>query len=391
VTTAATVAGHRALSVRLLMPWVGPWVAEIDLDPEDVALVPTSGKVPIQIGDSVTLLGTIDPRGSGAFVASTKLRVVGGGGGWDKPVKPQHWHAAGGVTSTLVYQATAATVGETVVDLAPVSLGPDFVRSGGPASRVFGDALTWWVDVSGVTQVGARPSASADASLEILEWDPTTQRAEVTCDALILPGTVLTDKRLSVSPVVRDVEQTFSHGGSRASVWCATATPTAGRLAMALRNLVREAGRTDYLRVYRYRFIEERGGGLALQAVDRALGFPDVIPAPVWTGVPGGTGKLAPSTEVLVEFVDGDPRQPIVRGFSTVALPLEATLDATTSVHVAPSAGALDLAGGGHPVALADKILAELANVAAGIASAGGSYTPPTSPSALGSTKVTSA
>lgn len=344
----AFVNDSRALSVRLVTPWRGVWFADIDLDPED-AKTPPSGSVTLTVG-SATLVGTVDPRGSGRFASSVRLRVVGGGGGWDKPVSPQHFHNDAGVKSTQVYSATAGQIGETVNDPAPVAAGVDFVRSAGSASRVFGD-VDWFVDPAGVTQIGPRPAAAPDKTLEILGFDPGTQRLDVTTDALILPGTTFSDARFDGTLTARDVEQLFDADGSRASVWCGAAPAT--RLAGAIESaVVHFSGRT-YLRTYPYRFISDAGGGrLNLQAVDKTVGLPDVLPITVWPGMAGLSAKLTPSQTVRVGFLEGDPKQPIVVGFDG-NLPNEVTIDATTSVNLGGE--------GGAPVArLGDAIVAYL-------------------------------
>jgi hypothetical protein len=347
-----TLAGLRIVKMQLLVPWRGAWIANVDLDPEQLAQVPPSGPVVITQSDDLkgpigTFLGTIDPRASGVFLASAHLQVVAGAGGWDNPVTRQAWHNDGGVLSTEVYQATANAVGEQLIDQAPVRFLADFLRSVGPASRVLAN-VDWWVDFAGVTRVGARPTPTADSSLEVLDWEPFEQRLELSCDVPIVPGTVVSDPRIGPAPVtIRDVDQMFDGQKMRAQAWCATAPST--RLMTALHNLVEELGGTKYLKVYRYRFVQDRGRGLALQAVDKVAGLPDAIPVLVW-GPAGIKAKLKGAQEVLVDFVNGDPTQPVVRGISDVDLPLENTVDASVAVHLGPSAPAVDIAGGAAPL-----------------------------------------
>lgn len=389
---AAPIAGGiRVISMRLLQPWTGVWLADLELDPELVALAPTSGKVAITVGQPprVTLTGTIDPRGSGAFVEFSHLRVLGGGAGWDQTVAPQHFHSDGGILSTRVYAATGLLVGETVNVLAPISLGIDFVRSAGPASRVL-EELEWWVDLAGVTQVGTRPPAAPDASLTLIRWDPTTQSAELTCDSLVMPGTLLADPRIPSGPVtIRDVEQRFDAKGSTVVAWCGVA-PTA-QLMGDLRTLVAEFSGQKFQRTYLYRIVTQNGadGRLQLQAVHRDAGLPDTLPLSPWSGLAGASAKYRPGSLVRVSFIAGDPTQPIVDSYQPGAIPLESTVDASIAMHLGPSAALVALAGGGHPLAFADLVLAELVKIATALASVGGSYVPPATPP--GSVKVTSA
>ena len=352
--SALTLNGLRAISVRLLMPWRGAWTADVQLDPDTVSTAPTSGPATIVVGGS-TLTGTIDPRGAGSFVAGAAVRVVGGAGGWDKPVPPLHYHLDNGVQTTAVYQAAAAIVGETVVEAAPVNLGSDYMRSAGPASRVFRD-VDWYVDLTGLTQVGARPAATADASLTILTWDAVQQRAEMTCDVLVLPATTLSDPRFNgATPIIRDLEQTFDASGNRVVAWCAAATVT--RLMSSMTNMVRELGKTAYLSVYLYRIVLEGSDGrLQLQAVNPTAGMPDTLPVSVWPGMPGDSATVQQGALVLVHFVSqqaGQPPLPVVIGFSPQGMPLKRVVDATVEVDIGPSAPFVAIAGGATPLVMA--------------------------------------
>lgn len=361
----STLNGLRALSVRLFTPWRGPWFADVDLDPEDVALAPKSGLATIRIGESVTLVGKVDMKASGSFVASARVRVVGGLG-WSSTTPRQHFHQPG-LFSTQVLAATAATVGEVIVDEVPLALGDDYVRGEGPASRVFG-ARDWYVDATGVTHTGLRPPAIADPSLELLDFDPLTHRADIACEALVLPGTTLVgDTRLNGEALtLRDVEQTWDGKGVRVVVWCSASPAT--RLGAALRALARESVQPQYMRTRRYRFVLDVGGGLALQAVNKSAGLPDLNLATVWSGLAGATTVLKPGTEVFVEFVDGDPSQPVILGVATAPIPLQTTIDASARVTIGPSAPTIELGAAPEPLAHAAAVVVAFQAISAALA-----------------------
>lgn len=328
-----TLNGLDIKSASIWIPWRGAWVADIEMGIDDAALLP-SGAVLLKIGDAV-YQGTTDPRASGTFVSNATVRVVGGAGGWDKPVKPQHFHiAAGALTSTAVYTATAGLVGETVVDAEPVAYGTDFVRSGGAAMRVFGDR-DWHVDpTTGVTHAGAWAASSLGTNDTIADFDIASQRVTIAAGSLVLPGTVLTDSRFNgASYVVRDVQATFTKDGGTTVVWCCERPVS--RLTETLASMVREFAGTAYLRHYRYRFVLGSPNALALQAI--TVGAPDLNPVKQWSGLSGALATLTPGTEIIVGFVD--PSTPYIAAFSSLATPLE-----------------IDLAGGADYVALATKV-----------------------------------
>ena len=364
--TPAMLNGQRVASARLFLFWKGAWIVEAALDPDVTSLAPSSGPASLSLAGQ-TLVGTVDPRGSGSFVDKASARIVAGAGAWDTIVPQQEFAGVGDgpVLSTQVYQATAAIIRETVVDLVPAQWPSHVERSNGPASRIFG-ALDWWVDFAGITNVGPRPPAVADPSLQILDFDPLEQRVAFTSEAgLLMPGTSLTDPRLNGQTlVVRDVEQVFDRDGSRGTAWCSAAP--ASRLANALANLVVELGGRTFVRAYRYRLVLYQGAGLALQAVSEEPGLPNIIGLPPSSGLAGCVNKLAPSQELWIAFDQTtQPPTPFILAYSLTGLPLETTVDASVAVHVGPSAVSVDLAGGLVALATAPWAQALVAALAA--------------------------
>lgn len=361
--TPAGASPLRVQSARVYSPWRGVWLVDCVLDLTPAQSAPSSGQVSAVVG-GVTMTGTVDPRSSGSFGPSAHVRIAAGAGGWDKILPPstgQDFHADNGVSSTQVYQSTASLVGETVQDLAPTTFLVDFVRSvAGPAMRVFKDAL-WWVDVTGVTNVGPRPSPAADASLVVLDFDPTRAVITFTCDTLLIPGSVITDPRFPAPVTVYDVEQVFDAQGSKG--WALTGPSACSELVDDFKAAVLEWTRAATLRTYRYRLIRYQDQGfaggpprMALQAVTPEAGMPDLVPLAPWSGVAGVVSELGPSQEVLVVFENADPGLPRVFAYSLLGLPLKTKIDAQLELDLGPSAAAVKLAGGGNAIALASLI-----------------------------------
>lgn len=375
----ATINGLRAVSVRLLATWRGVWIADVDVDPDVVATVPTSGPAVITIGEAPTtstLLGTVDPRGSGVFVASGKVRVVGGGGGWDKSLNPQDFSKDSQVLSVDVITATATAVGEKVIVQTPAPLGLHYYR-GGPAASSVLENLDWWVDYTGITNVGIRiPIPIPDPSLEVLHFDPLRQLLEVSCDVPIVPGTIVTDPvRLPGGPLtVRDVEQTFTRSGSRANLWCSTAAVSP--LQSLLIGAVRKFAGVAYLRTYRYRIgLQGPDGRIQLQLVNPVADgdmVPLTLPLEVWPGMSGLSAKYKLGSEVLVGFMSGDPAKPFAAHFDA-SIPLKLVADASLEVDVGPSAPLVAIAGGAAflvPSTWATGLAGALATFASSLGSA---------------------
>lgn len=346
----------RAAHVRLWTPWTGVWLADVDVDLDKTKAVP-AGAQTLTIG-TAKLVGTVDDSRAGRFGEKASLRLLGGGGGWHKPVPARSFHNDAGLTSRDVIEATAAEVGEIATDLAPVPLAVDFERAGepatspAPASAVLANR-PWWVGFDGKTVVGARPVATAPKSAEVLSWSGLEQRAELACDELLVPGTTIADARYGTI-VLRDIEQTFADGSARAVAWCGPVGVS--RLVDSLVTLVRQRLGGLYLGRYAYRVVRQNvDGRLELQAVERERGLPDMLPVTAWPGVPGVTAKVANGTIVHVEFIAGDPSRPVVTGFEGTKAPQSVTL----------TAGAVNIGGdAAKALAIAELVDARLSALA---------------------------
>ncbi len=334
------------ISARILMPKTGAWTADVDVDLELVPVMPT-GPAILTVGVTI-LRGTIDDRASGRFGTKAKIRLVAGGGGWDTPVPALHIHNDAGVFSTAIYAVTAASVGEVpVVELGPPKLfGVDYVRTQGPASRVFA-GVEWWVDILGIAHTGPRPPLPPPPPpmIDILEWHATSKVAVIASDILIQPGMVLADPIRFGVATVDDVEHTFDESGARAIAWCSTPSisgaaasllasppPASGtKLVRALGALARESSGVSTLKVYPYRVVVQGPDGrVNLQSTVLTNGAPlFLVMIDIWAGLPGMTCKLTPTSVVLVSFIGGDPGKPIIIGFDPDNPPaLEVSIDA---------------------------------------------------------------
>lgn len=345
-----TLNGFRAIRVELHLTWLGAWVANVELDldvPEAQGAILSSETPAILIVGGTTLIGTIDPSGSSTFAGKASARVVGGRGGWSKIVEaPAPFHNPAGILpSQLVYTAIGALVGEIVADPIPQNFGKNFVFQKGPASSVFGDR-NWFVEpTTGVTIVGPWPSLP-NLLAAVLDWSPTEQRATLTSDNLVLPGTILADPRFGTSTyTVRDVTMTFTREtGSIAHAWCSD--DAGSRLTGALKSAIQTFGGLKYYGFYKYRYILPMGGELALQAV--TAGAPDIVLGDILAALPSSTPLFTPGVEVIVGFLGGDPSQPFLASPTELIMALQTFL-------LQPPLTALTVTA--NAVALAAKLL----------------------------------
>lgn len=384
-----------ASSMRWLAPWSGVWSAELDIPGE---ILPSSGPAAIASTEGIALVGTVDELRSGSFGQKRRLRVIGGGAGWGKPVQAQHYHSDVGVQLFEVASTTAVEAGEAVTVLTPKVVGIDFTRQAAPhtAGEIFVDAgVDWWVGLDGITRVGTRLPVIAPTSLEILDVNLGEGTASFTAAVLVEPGTVVIDDRLGTPRIVREVDATVSGGAVTGTLWLVETAPQSGfvnELVSHLGALANAATRAAFGRFYEYRVIAMSGDRVELQAVEaKSDGVPDILPTSVWSGSSGYRATLRPASRVLVGFKSGDRKQPFVAFYEPPEgdgwRPVELELDAVAKLAIGAQAVAVVLGAqtGALPIARAPAVIAFAQAVGAALTAAGGTAT------AGGITPITSA
>lgn len=312
----AAVNGHRLTRLRLVQANTGPWHAEVDFEqaPE------LEGPVTLQVGTR-ELKGTL--TSTGTFGLQRKGRIVAGAGGWGAPVEAKDYHNDAGVKARSVADDAARAVGEQIGSFVPAEerVGADYVRQAGPASQTLEDVLggvAWWVDDAGVTHAGPRPAAAlASDAYEVLAFNPESLVATLAVDdpAAVQIGSIL-EERLDAPQTVRELELLVTADEMRVRAWCGVGDALAGRLPGLFRSIIARATDGKLFGKYRYRVLRMNGDRVELQAVRKGAGLPDVIPVSMWPGVAGVHAELSPSSEVLVEFLEGRRTMPVVTGFA---------------------------------------------------------------------------
>lgn len=152
----ASLNGVLLSRLRLVLPYAGIWHADAWVT-DDTLPLPAGPQVLSLAGTNYacSIIRVID------FAGSREVRLIGGAGGWRRPVPAKDYASPAGVPTNVVLSDAAATVGELppVVDPSvPPTLGPSWERQAGAASLVLWSALSlgWWMDPAGVVQTAPR-------------------------------------------------------------------------------------------------------------------------------------------------------------------------------------------------------------------------------------------
>jgi len=166
-----SLGGVRVISLRATIPYYGIPVLEVTTDMPAAALV-NGASTQLIVADLTIACNIIR---TGAFAGKQDFFIIGGAGGWDNFAPAQAYSFPGSnVTSDLVLKDIALAGGETVNVASPVSLGPNFFREAGPASRTLKllAGAEWWLDPSGITQVGPRTNlAPISTPFEVIDYE----------------------------------------------------------------------------------------------------------------------------------------------------------------------------------------------------------------------------
>jgi hypothetical protein len=162
MTVFASFAGALAASVNLVIPLYGLWSADVLISLDDE--VPDMGALVV---GNMTMQGFVARQA--LYGGSRKLRVIGGFGGWRKPVPAQQYSLSSGVRASLLLSDAAKLVGERVNVPSDYVLGSTYTRAAGPASLLLSDVagVSWYVDKAGVTQLAAWPTAPIQSHFDV--------------------------------------------------------------------------------------------------------------------------------------------------------------------------------------------------------------------------------
>lgn len=209
----ATLNGLDVVSAHLWMPRVGVWTGDLIVDSE----APPTGKVTFQADGGLALSGFANR--SGAYLATTYIRIVGGADGLRAIATPKFYAAA---NAGLVLGDLLATAGEKLSATSDPTVLSSRLAGWTTIAQPIGSAIavllargapagsSWRVLADGTVWVGTE--AWPDSGLleqtdyvETNEW-PGENRIELGVETLkLLPGTTLGDRKVSfVEHILRD-------------------------------------------------------------------------------------------------------------------------------------------------------------------------------------------
>lgn len=301
----ATLNGAPISRGRVQVPAWGLWWSDLDLqDPEEFS---SGDAANLQFAD-VAAVGTI--ISGGVVHGRARYRIVGGSGGWSKPIAARGYTNDLGVRKDKVLTDAANDAGESIDSPPTDSLGPHFARTAGLASRVLNDVTPrgWRVDFDGVTRFGLRPTTTYQGEGTRSRIDPNVQVIDVVTDeiATLVPGVVIDG-----SNPATDVEYVLDEGRLTARVYAGQTQRS--RSVDALASIIEALFPSlRYRGLFEYRLVIQVGERMFLQPVRAATGLPDLSNVPVRPGMAGVKCDGLLGALVLVAFIDADPSRPCV-------------------------------------------------------------------------------
>ena len=310
----ASVNGLQIVGGTLIVPLVGAWTADLHLATDQAV----SGQATVVIGN-LTLVGAVFR--SEAYGGQVRARIVGGYGGWRKPIASQGYGTGSGVKLSTVLTDAANACGEQVNIAADMTIGNAYVRVAFDTS-VAGDVLwqmvaqghipAWYVAPSGVTQTQAWPTSTISTPFTVTDQKPDEGMVEVATEdyASWLPGCTFTAPQLAQSYTSAGVHYIWDNDGKfRFEVL--TDTGSGDRMLGPIQQVIqKELQPTRFFGRYAYTIHHPTSTTVDASPVNPSLGLPDVQSVRIcadslasYTPPDGG--------ECHIMFLDGVPTAPI--------------------------------------------------------------------------------
>ena len=341
----AELGGERVISGSILIPYFGALAADIVL--ASSATVPA--QTTLTIGD-LTLAVHVVRQAS--FAGSRSYRLVGGYGAWQNPITPRWYSSGAALPLSLVLGDAAREIGERVTVQDVRTIGSQYSRSSGPASRVLEQlAPDWWIAPDGVTHVGPRDSSPIATPATVIGYSGGKGKFEVATEDMgaWLPGRTFTSQTISDPQTIGATIITIDNSGKvRLDVLNAGALPD--RLATGFDQLVSsQIPNLAYLVPWEYEVVTVNGSGpwsLDIRPTSTLCPLPGMTGLVCAQGAAGVRGKPQTGAKVMAGYRNGDPQRPYVvsyDGTTADEIDLVAGLSAGSSEHAASVEGVINV------------------------------------------------
>lgn len=300
----ASLNGAAVVAAHVVMPKVGTWLAELELDSDEAP----EGRATLALGDA-TLVGTA--YRSGVTRGAASVRLVGGAGKLASELPAKSYSS---VPLRLPIVDAIASAGETLSSASDASLLaralPRWTRARGRLSETLAALLSdsgasWRVLSDGSIWVGEETWPALEIEHDLISEDPTSGRIEIGSDSFALrPGVMFRSQAIS------KVEHLLDGDHVRSIAWADGAIP-ADDLAAAVEAMVRRyTAASAYSRRYPSRVVVQNDDG-TLELVPDDARMPSISTVPIRSGVPGIYVRVKVGARVSLEFEAGDPSRPV--------------------------------------------------------------------------------
>jgi len=218
----SAVNAHRIRLARLTIPRVGAWLADVWTD-DEIPADELDAALTLRVAD-FALVGAL-VRGE-TWQGSTRLRIVGGKGGWRSRL-PARWYVSdAGVRPSQVAQDAARECGETISQgvSSDAPLGAWYARQAWSASRTLAQlGLPWRIVDDGTTSLQGWPVSAIGSTFDVTAYDAARCIVELATDTPSdwRPGRTFTTPRLPADTfAISDVILTMEPGKLRVQAWC---------------------------------------------------------------------------------------------------------------------------------------------------------------------------
>lgn len=314
-----TIGAAVANSARIHIPYHNVWWAEVDTV-DDTELV-TGQQYQFEILGTSRLC-TVVPSDGNKWAGHRSVRVVGGYGGLATSLEARHYDNDAGVKTETIVRDILSECGERIgtEDYSISKVGAHFLRRAGIAGVALSSLVSpnkWWVEDNGTVSVGPARASSVFSSENYSELacDPKEERIELSVDTLVglVPGCTINIQDIG-DVTVSDIDINVTSDKLRVYAYYRKGAITSGP-GDALRAIVNGLTSSRLDGIYRYRVVSMHvDGRVNLQAVSQSANLPDAVRVDQ-SGAPGIHADLTAGAEVYVQFVDGNPADPIITSF----------------------------------------------------------------------------